>query len=75
MKDFVCIATVFRDMICVNLDRGMSVEELSKYIRDLFKFIPTQELTLKWVDEEGLFRNFNETILIQINRQRSVYNY
>ena len=75
MKAFVCIATVFRDMICVNLDRGMSVEELSKYIRDLFKFIPTQELTLKWVDEEGLFRNFNETILIQINRQRSVCNY
>lgn len=40
-------------MICVNVDRGMSVEELSKYVRDLFKFIPTQKLTLKWVDEEG----------------------
>ena len=44
---------ISRDMICVNVDRGMSVDELSKYVKELFKFIPTQELTLKWLDDEG----------------------
>ena len=40
-------------MICANMDRGMSVDDLSKYIKELFKLIPTQELTLKWLDDEG----------------------
>ena len=40
-------------MICANMDRGMSVDELSKYVKELFKFMPTQELTLKWLDDEG----------------------
>ena len=44
---------ISRDMICANMDRGMSVDDLSKYIKELFKFIPTQELTLKWLDDEG----------------------
>lgn len=40
-------------MICANMDRGMTVEELSKYVTELFRIIPPQELTLKWLDDEG----------------------
>jgi hypothetical protein len=37
------------------MDRGMSVDELSKYVKELFRSIPTatQDLTLKWLDDEG----------------------
>ncbi|XP_028394179.1 protein kinase C iota type-like isoform X2 [Dendronephthya gigantea] len=42
-----------RDMICANMDRGMSADELPKYVKELFKFKPTDELTLKWLDDEG----------------------
>ena len=40
-------------MISVNLDREMKIDELSKYVKDLFNFEPMQELTLKWLDDEG----------------------
>ena len=56
------IRLIFRDMICANMDRGMSVDDLSKYIKELFKLIPTQELTLKWLDDEGKIRMLRDVI-------------
>lgn len=40
-------------MICVNMNRGMSVDDLSNNVKELFKFMPSQELTMKWLDDEG----------------------
>ncbi|XP_046850599.1 protein kinase C iota type-like isoform X2 [Xenia sp. Carnegie-2017] len=42
-----------RDVICVNMNRGMSVDDLSNNVKELFKFMPSQELTMKWLDDEG----------------------